>query len=91
MGGSYATIDAGAGTDLISLLPNTAMHLIDAGDGNDHIINDHSDDVTIYAGAGDDTIHTSGLRDFADGGDGNDSLVNYQSYTTLNGGNGNDF
>ncbi len=65
--------------------------MISGSDGNDYIINDHSDDVTIYAGAGDDTILTSGLRDFADGGTGDDSLINYQSYTTLNGGNGNDF
>ncbi len=90
--GSYATIDAGAGNDYISL-HYSGNSSIFGGAGNDTIIN-NGENTTINGGAGNDYIEfTNNLRE--DTGDyegqvievsaGNDTIKNYSSVVTLQG------
>ena len=90
--GSYATIDAGAGNDYISL-HYSGNSSIFGGAGNDSIIN-NGENTTINGGAGNDYIEfTNNLRE--DTGDyeaavfvasaGNDTIKNYSSVVTLQG------
>ena len=47
--------------------------------------------VTIYAGAGNDTIRNYGSQVTIDAGEGNDNIPNYGSQVTINAGDGNDY
>lgn len=95
-GGFNSFIYGEGGNDFIE--DNAGLAMIDAGDGNDTIINL---DVasTILGGAGDDYIKSefTGLEatvnyrgSLIDGGDGNDSIDNMGKNATIYGGLGND-
>ena len=91
--GTKVTIYGGAGKDYIH--NKDSQVLIDGGDGNDTIENSDGGDnenVTINAGAGDDSIYNDSANVTITGGAGNDSIYNnYASNVTIDGGDGKDF
>jgi Ca2+-binding RTX toxin-like protein len=80
---SNATIDAGAGNDVIGV---DGQASVVAGEGDDVVFTyGHS---TVDGGAGNDHISTYG-HSTVTGGDGDDSISTY-AYSSVSGGNGND-
>ena len=80
---SNATIDAGAGNDVIGV---DGRANVVAGEGDDVVFTyGHS---TVDGGAGNDHISTYGHSTIT-GGDGDDSISTY-AYSSVSGGNGND-
>jgi hypothetical protein len=80
---SNATIDSGAGNDVIDV---DGQANVVAGEGDDVVFTyGHS---TVDGGAGNDHISTYG-HSTAAGGDGDDSISTY-AYSSVSGGNGND-
>jgi len=98
--GNYATITAlegnneirnGGGVDAGGGISSA----ITTGDGNDTIcVGDYADNVTVNAGAGDDYITAAQYNNSVEvhAGEGNDTIGGlYSHYSTLDGGDGDDF
>ena len=66
---------------------------IDAGKGNDYILNVGTNDVSIAGGAGNDEIYNTeaACNVTINGGDGDDYIFNDGEDISINGGKGNDF
>jgi Ca2+-binding RTX toxin-like protein len=93
-GGNKVSIETGGGNDTIYNMGASVS--IDAGDGNDKFFNSgkgtygRSDYVTIYGGAGDDTIYGSYNYISINGGSGNDSIENRGVSVSIDADEGND-
>ena len=78
-----------SGNDIIRSYYNGYNVTINAGAGNDSILN-HGDSVTIDASNGNDSINNHGEYVTITSDVGNDYIVNYGSKVTINGNSGND-
>ncbi|MDO5297393.1 MAG: hypothetical protein Q4F00_12345 [bacterium] len=81
------------GNELHEFTAEEAQYLlIDGGKGNDTIYADYdvTQDLHIFGGAGNDTIHGGSGNDFIGGGDGNDKIYGWDGNDTILGGKGDD-
>lgn len=91
--GSKITVTAADGDDTItngrSVLVYELNVVIDAGNGNDSILNS-GDNVVIDGGSGYDTVSNSGEKVSINGGADNDLITNGGARASINAGTGND-
>lgn len=90
VGGTYVTVDLGAGNDtVVGLQSGNDYANIDLGAGNDSVVlaGDH---VKVTAGEGADYVSIQGESANIDGGAGNDSIFVSGANAFVDGGEGND-
>ena len=103
--GSKVSISSGSGKDIIhnqtqsywndeteewTVIGTPDNSIIDAGAGNDYILNSGGNSSTILGGEGSDTIENDGNNVLIDGGAGNDEVGNYGvANVSISGGAGN--
>ena len=84
------TIKAGAGDDRVFVDPNVDVPIrVDAGRGNDRVIN-QANGARIDGGAGDDHLINFSSATHVRGGQGNDTVNSHGIFNTLEGGAGRD-
>ena len=89
--GASVKMYSGDGNDTIYNYTKGDKSYIDAGDGNDSIYSPDGDYVTIYGGAGNDTIRGKFWTSSISAGEGNDYIsIGGGSKNTVNAGTGND-
>ncbi len=89
--GASVKIYAGDGNDTIYNYTKGDRSYIDLGDGNDTIYSPDGDYMTIYGGAGNDTIRGKYWTSSISAGEGNDYIsIGGGSKNTVNAGTGND-
>ena len=86
---SSITVNAGVGSDRVSLARGIMGSLLSGGAGNDTLIGGDGND-TLIGGPGDDVLNAKGGDDLLKGNGGNDRLAGGNGNDTLIGGVGND-